>query len=66
MKKYVFTLWYIENDRKQENTHEEEHECNADAMMRAREILSEAKRDKKDVMQIDVFEKKLSHIVSYQ
>ena len=66
MKTYVFTLWYIENGRKQERTHEETFECDADAMKRARAILAEVKRDKVDVMQIDVFEKKLSHIVSYQ
>lgn len=47
MKRFLFSLWYVGKDnRKQVESHEESFECQADAQVRARAILNEAKRDK--------------------
>lgn len=59
---------YVENGRKAENEHTEYFECDADAMVRAREILKESKRDGCG-LQIDVYRKNIHtwhHVVSYQ
>lgn len=69
MKRFLFSLWYVGKDnRKQVESHEESFECHADAQVRARAILNEAKRDKCG-LQIDLYEKRgnaWKHIVSYQ
>lgn len=46
MKKYLFELHFQNKDLTYNaNYHQEHFECDADAMIRAREILKEAKRD---------------------
>lgn len=69
MKRFLFSLWYVGKDnRKQVESHEESFECQADAQVRARAILNEAKRDKCG-LQIDLYEKRgnaWKNIVSYQ
>ena len=64
MKTYCFVANIIVNGKVVQRSHNEKHECDADAMERARNILKEIKHDKVSVMQVDVFE--LKHIVSYQ
>lgn len=68
MNRFLFTLWVIERGQKSPKTHEENHETLADAMMRARAILNEAKRDGCG-MQIDLYQSVTlgwKHCVSYQ
>lgn len=70
MKRFLFSLWRVENGHKNVESHEESFESCADAMMRARSILKEAKRDGCGI-QIDLYEKLPAnsgwrHAVSYQ
>lgn len=68
MKRFLFSLWFVQNGHKEISSHEESFECNADAMIRARAILAESKRDKVG-LQIDLYEKNggsWKHVVSYQ
>lgn len=66
MKNFSFVLHYIEGNRHETRQHTESFESVADAQIRARAILKEAKRDGLAVMQIDVYEIITKHVVSYQ
>lgn len=65
MKRYLFELICDDGI----NYHQELFECDADAMIRAREILKEGKRDA-NAFVISVYKKNKScdwkHIISYQ
>lgn len=65
MKRYLFELHCVNET----NYHHEMFECDADAQIRAREILREAKRDVNAFI-ISIYQKNNSgdwkHIVSYQ
>lgn len=68
MKRYLFTVWYNENGMQHNPSHEEMFRCDADAMVRARAILNDTKRDV-NAFQIDLYGKRgndWKHIVSYQ
>ena len=68
MKSYLFALWYTVNGHNDVDCHEENFACNADAMIRARKILEEGKRDCNAFM-ISLYEKNgldWRNIVNYQ
>ena len=63
---YLFALQVIKNDGKMNIvSHTEEQECDADAMVRARKVLKEARRDGARVLQIDLYNNGRKHVVSY-
>lgn len=68
MEKYLFGLSYYEHGHKETNYHDESFECDADAMVRARKILQEGKRDcDAHIISLWRFEgENLKHVVSYQ
>lgn len=64
MKKFVFTVVLVRNGRTSERSHVEKIASDEDAKNRAREILAECKRDRVNVMQVNVYEMK--HVFAIQ
>jgi hypothetical protein len=56
MKKFVFTIVLVRNGRTSERSHVEKIPSEEEAKIRAREIFAECKRDKVNVMQVNVYE----------
>lgn len=68
MKRYLFGMSYYGHGRTETSYHEESFECDADAMVRARKILHEGKRDC-DAYLISLWRfegENMRHVVSYQ
>lgn len=68
MKKYLFGLSYCGHVHTETNYHVKSFECDADAMVRARKILQEGKRDcDAHIISLWRFEgENLKHVVSYR
>ena len=64
MKKYLFVIHYVKDGRGAVKKHTEEFSCDADAMVRSREILREAKRDINAYM-VSVHRLERIHVASY-
>jgi hypothetical protein len=64
MKEYLFVVHYVKDGRGATEKHTENFSCDADAMVRGREILKEAKRDINAYM-VSVHRLERIHVVSY-